>query len=221
MVKFMRISAKKIVLKNCLQYDGKTLLSYTIEYPQFCSCSFQTCLNKINECYRNEALEYQKYCETDLFNMAVDQYKDDQANDFPIRVFEVMQVFRITYLNACIVSLYFDRYEYTGGAHGNTVRTSQTWNLKTCSVIRLQQMVRCQPDYKTYILKRVGAQIRRNPDIYFENYNELIAQTFDENNFYITPRGIVIYYQLYDIAPYSSGIREFLIPWGCGVRLCC
>lgn len=209
----MGISAKKMVLENCLKYNGETLLSYKIEYPQFCSWSFTMCLDKINEYYKKKALEYQRYCETALFDMAVGQYKDDIANGFPIRVFEVMQVYQITYLHTCIVSLYFDRYEYTGGAHGNTVRTSQTWNLQKCDLIRLQEMVCCQPDYKTYILKKVEAQIRKEPDLYFENYKELIAETFNEKNFYVAPRGIMVYYQQYDIAPYSSGIREFLIPW--------
>ncbi|MPM61403.1 hypothetical protein SDC9_108261 [bioreactor metagenome] len=145
--------------------------------------------------------------------MAVEQYKGDIQNNFPIRVFEAMQVYKITYLHACIISVYFDRYQYTGGAHGNTVRTSQTWQLQRCGLIPLKQLVRCPPDYKTYILKEVEAQIRKELEIYFENYKELIKQTFNENSFYATSKGIVVYYQQYDIAPYSSGIREFLIPY--------
>ena len=48
---------------------------------------------------------------------------------------------------------------------------------------------------------------------YFENYKELINKTFNPNSFYCTPEGISVYYQQYDIAPYSSGIREFLMPY--------
>jgi len=71
---------------------------------------------------------------------------------------------------------------------------------------------------KRYLLGRIEQQIRRNPDIYFENYRELIDKNFHEENFYCEPRGIVIYYQLYDIAPYASGIRTFLIPYDCFIN---
>jgi hypothetical protein len=80
-------------------------------------------------------------------------------------------------------------------------------------LLKLGQLVLCPPDDKTYLLSQIDSQIKKNPDIYFENYKELIAKTFDRNHFYCTPDGIVIYYQQYDIAPYSSGIREFLIPY--------
>lgn len=218
------ISVKKCTIENELKFNGVTLLSYKIEYPEFCSFYFQTCLPKVNKFYRNKALEYKRYCETELFCMAVEQYKDAIKNDFPVREFEALQVYEVTYLHSCIISIYYDRYEYTGGAHGNTIRKSETWQLQRCGLLRLERLVFCSPDYKTYILSEVESQIKKNPDIYFENYKELIAETFNINSFYCTPDGIVVYYQQYDIAPYSSGIREFLIPYSSCVinpkRLC-
>lgn len=218
------LAVRKIVLEDSLKYNGETLLKYRIEYPQFRFSSGRICHAKVNRFYKDKALELQRYCKTDLFSMAIEQYKDDVANNFPIRIFEVQQVYNVTYLRACIISIYFDRYEYTGGAHGNTTRTSQTWQLQRCGFIPLKQLVRCPPDYKSYIFAQIEAQIRQNPDIYFENYEELVKQTFTENSFFCTSKGIVIYYQQYDIAPYSSGIREFLLPYGdCVVnpkRLC-
>ena len=145
--------------------------------------------------------------------MAVEQYKDAILNNFPVRIFEAMSVFVATYLCGCIISLYTDRYEYTGGAHGNTLRESQTWDLSQCGVTDLATLVQCPPDFKTYTLAAVQDQIENEPDIYFDNYQELITQTFNEDSFYVNKKGIVVYYQQYDIAPYSSGIREFLLPY--------
>jgi hypothetical protein len=118
------ITAKKKILKNDLKWNGVTLLSYKIEYPEFHSVRFPRCLPVVNRFYRNKALEYKRYCETDLFSMAVEQYKDDIKNDFPVRVFEAVQACEVTCLCSCIISLYLDRYQYTGGAHGNTIRQS-------------------------------------------------------------------------------------------------
>ena len=208
------VSFQNIVLANDLKYNGETLLTYKIEYPGFHSPRFLRCLTRVNRFYRLRAHRFQRYCEARLFPMAVKQYRGDIKNNYPIRVFDAVQTYEVTDSDTCVISLYSDRYEYTGGAHGNTIRSSQTWNLQTCGLFRLRQLLRCPPDYKSFILAVAEAKIMDEPEIYFDNYKKLIAQTFDKDSFYCTTEGIVIYYQQYDIAPYACGIREFLLPYG-------
>jgi hypothetical protein len=207
------VTVNTLVLKDQLKYEGVVLVDYEIKYPEFKSSSYQLALPVINKYYKAKAQEFLMYIRTEMFTMAVEQYKQDIANGYPVRVYEAMQVFEMTYNLNCIISLYFDRYTFTGGAHGSTVRSSQTWNLQKLYMIKLQQLVLCPPDYKTYILAQVKKQIEKEPDIYFEDYAKLIADTFNPESFYCTTEGIVVYYQQYDIAPYSSGIREFLMPY--------
>jgi len=218
------VAVNTVALEENLDYNGEILLHYKIEYPEFKSPRYQMTLAYINRYYAVTAREYQRYIKTELFNMAVEQYKDAIEHGFPVRVFEALQVFEMTYNSACILSLYVDRYTYTGGAHGNTIRSSQTWNMQKGYMIRLGQLFRCRIVPKAYILARVTEQIQENPEIYFEDYPKLIDENFDENSFYCTPDGLVVYYQQYDIAPYSSGIPEFMIPYtGCVIdpaRLC-
>jgi hypothetical protein len=201
------------MLKDELHYNGVTLLTYAIEYPEFHSFRFKNCMPKINRYYRKRAVRFQRYCREVLFPMAVEQYQYDVANGYPIRSYEAIQTFHVTYDKDCIVSLYYDQYQYTGGAHGNTVRHADTWNLAACHLLYLNQLVFCPPDYKTFILGEVEAQIKIEPELYFDDYQTLIRETFNNNNFYCTEEGIIVYYQQYDIAPYASGIREFLIPY--------
>lgn len=207
------ITCKKVVICDELNYNGVTLVTYKIEYPELCSSRYQTCLPVVNEFYKNRALKFRRYCETELFDMAVEQYKGDIENGYPVRVFEALIIFKITYLCSRIMSIYSDKYEYTGGAHGNTFRESETWNLRSCKLLELSQLVCCPPDYKSFILSVIEEKISCEPDYYFENYKELISKTFDEKNYYCKSECLVVYYQLYDIAPYSSGIREFSMPY--------
>lgn len=220
-----KVSIKKIVMKDELKYDGETILTYSIEYPQFQSQYFKKCIPEVNAFYKEMATNYKKHCEDELLKLAIDQYKMSVENDYPIRMYEALMTFEVTYSSSCAMSLFVDQYEYTGGAHGNTIRQSQTWNLKDCKLFELSQLVTCKPNYKDYILKQVEEQINKNPNIYFDNSKELIAENFNENNFYCTPKGIVVYYQQYEIAPYSSGIREFIIPYSNCIKtpqmLCC
>jgi|LSQX01.3.fsa_nt_gb hypothetical protein len=207
------VSVKKMVIKDEMKYNEVTVLTYEIQYPVFTSNNYKKSLVIVNEYYKNRALAYQKYCRTKLYQMAVEQYLEDIENGYPVRVFGAYDVYEITYNKVCILSLYFDRYEYTGGAHGNTIRTSQTWNLDKGQMIKLSEIFECLFDYKNYIINEVIKQIEKNPDLYFDNYEELVKQTFDPNSFYCTPKGVVVYFQQYDIAPYASGIREFLLPY--------
>lgn len=215
---FQSVHVNQCVLKDDLQYNGVTLLTYEIEYPEFRSFRFKNCMPKINRYYRKRAVNFQRYCKRVLFPMAVKQYQYDVASGFPIRTYEAMQVFKITYDRDCIVSLYYDQYQYTGGAHGNTIRYADTWNLNSCRLLCLNQLVFCPPDYKTYILGEVEAQIKIEPELYFEDYPTLIREAFKPNHFYCTEEGIIVFYQQYDIAPYASGIREFLIPYNSCVK---
>lgn len=207
------VYVEKGVLRDTLSFNGITLLTYEIEYPVFRSFRYRTCMPKINWYYRKRAAYFQRYCRKVLFPMAVKQYQNDVANGFPIRAYEAIQVFKVAYQKDCIVSLYSDQYQYTGGAHGNTTRSSETWNLETCRQLSLNRLVFCPPDMKTFILAEVEAQIKIEPELYFEDYPALIRETFNRNQFYCTREGLVVYYQQYDIAPYASGIREFLIPY--------
>jgi len=202
-----------MVIAEEMKYDDVTVLNYRIEYPEFVSDNYKKSIRAVNQFYKGEALALQNNFRTKLYRMAVEQYLDDIKNGFPVHVFEALQTFEVTYNKACIISLYFDNYRYTGGAHGLTVRTSQTWNLKTGKMLKLRELYKCSDNYKSYIKKKIIEQIRENPDIYFVNYEELVEQTFDVNNFYCTPQGVVVYFQQYDIAPYASGIREFLLPY--------
>lgn len=213
----MGIPVKTMVLQGDMDWESTRVLSYKIQYPSFEPCLYQLSAAMINGCYRARAEEYQAYVEGKLYPQAVEQLRDFPPGDNPFSVYQALVTYQVTYGSGCIVSLYSDTYEYTGGAHGNTCRSSQTWNLQKCRRLRLRDLFTCGTDFQAVILERAEAETRKEPEIYFENVQQLLEDTFDENRFYCTPEGIVVYYLQYDIAPYSSGIREFLIPYGDGV----
>lgn len=97
------------------------------------------------------------------------------------------------------------------GAHGNTIQTSQTWDLKHGRIMQLADFYPNNPYFLLNILKSINEQIAKEPEIYFENPCELVLNTFNPRSFYLISEGIAVYFQQYDIAPYSSGIRVFKI----------
>lgn len=201
----------KNVIEKELFYDGSLVLKYHIEYPSINISVNESTVIRFNNYNKDLALKIQKRAETEIYNNAVETYKYNKANGYPIMVFEVYRNFMITYDRLNILSLYTDEYTFLGGAHGNTVRNSQTWNLLFGTMMNLTSFFPRNPYFLIDILKQINEQISKEPDIYFDNTCNLVLDTFNPDSFYLTSNGIVIYFQQYDIAPYSSGIREFTI----------
>lgn len=217
------LQVEERILQQDLYYKEHKVMSYTIKYPEFYSEEFALIVDKLNVLYRTNAKVYEKTLVNNLYQQAMVEYEYSIANGFPIRVFEVFVDYNITYNKNCTLSLYFDQYEYTGGAHGMTVRTSDTWDLIRSRMMKLKDFFICDDAYQEYIITNISIQIAEQiaagDDMYFDDYFHLVRENFKPNNFYLVDEGIVIYYDLYDIAPYAAGIRTFLIPFRKGIVL--
>lgn len=211
------IRVKTFDLKGVMEYKNQDLLSYDIEYPQFASDKFKAFINKLNIYYKADASLYQKFHVLKLYQMAIDDYEYATKNGFPVREYEVVVKYELTYNQDCVISLYIDRYEYTGGAHGMTNRSADTWSLDKSKRMLLADFFPGEKDYRQQIIDNINNQIKEQidsgNDYYFDDYENLVVENFNERNFYLVPEGLTIFFQLYEIAPYSSGIMNFLIPF--------
>jgi hypothetical protein len=202
--------------KREFTYDRTTVLSLTINRPVVSLPDNPQSQARINRRFQSESGEFYRYAATDLYRQAVQFYHDAQKNNFPFRPYEAFMQYEITYNMSCHLSSYNDRYQYTGGAHGSTVRSSDTFSLKTGRRLPLSHFFRPGFDYRGFLLGQILMQadenMQQNP-IYFDDYRKLIVQYFNPESYYLAPAGLVIYYQQYEIAPYSTGIVEFTIPY--------
>lgn len=203
------IRVERRILQKNLMYKGKIVLKYRIEYPQIINNE------KFNIYNYNKAIELQKQCEGPLFEEAKELFNSNTENGYPTMVYEIISNFTITYNYGMLLSLFIDEYVFTGGAHGNTLRTSQNWNLQDNHMIKLHEWFK-SPNYVSDIISNINDQIKTNiqngNNIYFEDYCCLTSKNFRIENYYIKDGMITIFYQQYDIAPYSSGIISFYIP---------
>ena len=197
-------------IKNALKYNNTVILTYKIEYPQIYSTQFNT--EKFNRLNLNKALELEKYAKVTLFDEAKNQYDYNVSNGYPIMVYELILKTYITYNNSPIISLYQDEYIFSGGAHGSTIRSSQNWNLERNMQFTLNAVFNNNPNYILYVLRNINAQIEKiGPEYFFDNYCSLVLEYFNIKQFYLTPGFVNVYFQQYDIAPYSTGIPTFEI----------
>ncbi len=212
----MQIISKK-TLTDIMRYNGITVFTYAIHYPQFTSSCSSDAAQSINKFYEFRSRQSEVYCRTVLYPQAVDQARYVQKNQFPFNSYQFLSVFQTTYNKNCITSLYTDQYMYLGGAHGNTTRDSQTWDFNTGKQLSLEDFFPNNAQFTEYIFKGIQQQIEEQmktaPSQYFDDYASLLRGNFNINGFFIKPSKVVIYYQQYDIAPYVRGIPEFLFPF--------
>lgn len=201
------------VLKDELKYDGNVILKYTIEYPQVENKKWIISSKIFNEYNEKKAIALKMLSTGMLFDEAKRLYEYNKQNGYPIMVYEIYSKYTVTYNTNNILSLYIDEYIYQGGAHGLTNRTSQNWDFRIRRQIKLSELFANNPNYVSSILtkinKKIEEDIKNGNNIYFENYCCLTAEKFNVYNYYLKDGKIIIYYQQYDIAPYSSGILTF------------
>lgn len=209
-----KINTNKI--ERTFTYDNKAMLKADIEYPSVV-LERGIAQTRINLSYKNTARSFFRYAIRTMLPNAIEQYKNAQENGFPFFPYEAVMHYTVTLNASCTLSTYFDKYEYTGGAHGNTIRTSDSWQLQTGQRIKLNDLfdngVNFRPVLINAIIRQAEKNIEENPGIYFDDYKKLIAQTFNPQSFNLTADSLLIYYQQYDIAPYSSGIIVFSLPY--------
>jgi len=199
-------------------YRDERVLTYTIQYPEVSSAIFKTTAVAINRYYRAKTDLYRQRLRHSLYHQAVREFDYAEENpDIPFRPFEAFLGCTITYNENCMLSLYFDAYQFTGGAHGNTTRTSDTWDLGCGRRVTMARFFEPGAMYKAYVIgavnEQISAQIAAGDGMYFDDYETNVARYFNVNSFYLVPEGLVVYYQQYQIAPYASGIPEFLLPF--------
>ena len=204
-------------MKRTFTCNSTPVITISILYPNVTLHRNPSAQKIINCQIKEQVCDFYNYASNDLHQQAIAAYKDAQESGFPFNRYDAMLQYEITYNQHCYLSLYRDQYEYTGGAHGNTVRTSDTWDLKSGYSVPLFSFFPADQDYRTLLIdqitKHANERIQQNPGIFFENYPALIVEYFNEEHYYLTPSGIAMYYQQYEIAPYATGIVVFTIPY--------
>jgi len=191
---------EKSITKN-LDY-----LKEDIKIPQLIAGSDEKKISLINNVINNNILPKVEEAEK-----TSKEYFGGQGQEKPTFPYEIYSRYTITQDNNLLLSLYNDYYEYLGGAHGITTRTSYTIDKEKESLIKLKELFVQGYPYSDIINKNIREEIGKNPDNYFDS-GKAFKGINENQSFYIEGDNLVIYYQLYDIAPYVFGFPEFKIP---------
>ena len=165
--------------------------------------------NKNNIENINKKIQEDIYPKVEDAEKTSQEYFLDSDNNIGMK-YEVKSNYFITKNDEKILSIYMDYYEFLGGAHGNTIRTSYTIDKSKEIILRLKDLFVEGYDYKSIINREIFKIIENNKEDYFDG-GSVFKGVNDDTSFYIEGNDLIIYYQLYELAPYVFGIPQFKI----------
>ena len=131
-------------------------------------------------------------------------YGDWEEYEYPnyVSIFQ----FGIDYLSEKIASINRHYYFYTGGAHGEHGKVYKVYSLSNGERLKIEDILIDVNDLD--LLNKVKQKLLSMSDE--ESYFDLDELSLQENNFYITSKGLTFTWGIYEIAPYSMGDSEVL-----------
>lgn len=107
-----------------------------------------------------------------------------------------------------LLSLILTNYAYSRPmAHGFTIAKSLTFDVNTGRRYRLGDLFKPGSDYSVRLTEAVAAQVKRRDLPLLHG----LPPVSPDQDYYLADKALVLYYQLYDIAPYYVGFPMFPI----------
>lgn len=162
---------------------------------------------KYNDLFRDNILTFIEY----TIGMARQSQRDFAEADFPKREFVAKVDYNLKNSSE-ILSIIFNYYQYTGGAHGNPYISSYNIDLTTGEDLNLVNFLERKNMTLTEVELFIKSEIKKDPDNFFQD--DYGFQSLEEDQYYYHENGeLVVYFQPYAIAPYSTGIPKFRIEY--------
>ncbi|MBW5398383.1 RsiV family protein [Brachyspira pilosicoli] len=137
-------------------------------------------------------------------------YDEWVKSDYISHIENYSSQFGIDYLSEKVVSINKLVYEYTGGAHGNYATINSVYSLENGNKLKIEDLI---TDLKsTDLINLVKDKLLKIEGRDANSYFGLDELTLENNNFYLTSKGLVFTWGIYEIGPYAIGETRVLIP---------
>ena len=176
---------------------------YDITYPQFSGIASLSAEEKINQAMVDMASRFT--VEAGLIKAA-----EEKAPPVPghIKKYAALMKYEMRYQSDNLLSFTVIRYIFAGGAHGSTVQQGFTYDLTTGDRLAFADLYRFDEGTRQAIDRQIKDQIDQKEISIFHPYSGVS----DKPSFFINHQGQpVVFFQQYEIGPYSIGIQEFVV----------
>ena len=209
--KVVRYSFTNVSTTNASEEDIKTF-EYSSSIFLFNNDSKSAIIDKINldinSEITSEKLDINKLSDIKniLSNNMLPFYNDwPGEGEYGYNYYSISE-YGIDYLSEKIASINEYFYEYTGGAHGVHGKIYKVYSLSNGERLKIEDILIDVNNLD--LINKVKEKLLSMADE--ESYFNLDELSLQENNFYITSKGLTFTWGIYEIAPYAMGDSEVL-----------
>lgn len=139
------------------------------------------------------------------------EFNKSSRQDLPPRKLAITVDHTVTFNESPLLSLTVNEWFFSGGAHPMSYLRAYTFDTRTGERLTLADLFRADADYRSRLDEIMAAQIAERKIAIFSFTP--FAGVKDNQEFYLTKEGLVVYYQLYEYTPYAAGFLRFPIPY--------
>ncbi|WP_179194751.1 DUF3298 and DUF4163 domain-containing protein [Bacillus sp. EAC] len=181
-----------------------------ITYPQVKGLKNRIAQEKINATLRKGADLANKNRLKLLFEEK-EAKKKWTSSQGPWRPYEYIFTYKVPFNDRNKLSVIYNEYSYTGGAHGMTVGTTYNFNINTGEIIPLSKLI----NNKAKVIQQYAyqqLQKKYSGYILIESPNEIALN--DKNRLWVfDQKGIKLIFGEYEVAAYAAGMPEVVVPY--------
>ena len=190
--------------------DGTELINVNYSYPLIENAGGNAFIETLNDEYEKNARDYLE----NINNVYAEDAKE--MKDMAFMPMEFSLTYDVNTDRKDILSITLFDYTYTGGAHPNSVKLSRTFDMKNGKELALTDVLEGTEEevYKAV----TDAFDKYIDDMDFsddeaERIRNEIEQAKKNVDFYLTDDSLVLYFQVYEVAPYVVQYPTAVIPY--------
>lgn len=207
------VSSRQIRAKPT--YQNTALVEIDIVYPQVSVKENLPATRAVGGYYRTVAQEYYNWAGRKLYEKALAQYRESQRSKTPFRPFSAAMSYAVPYSEGRLLSITYDLYAFTGGAHGASTRYADIWDTASGKTVPLAELFK-NASYRNVIFEAIFRQIEERQaagQTYFEHFRRNVFRFYDDRSAHPVPEGIAVFFPQASIAPYAAGFPAFTVPF--------
>ncbi|MDD2786338.1 MAG: DUF3298 and DUF4163 domain-containing protein [Patescibacteria group bacterium] len=128
--------------------------------------------------------------------------------------FVLQNNYSIYNVSSNVVSIVFNGYEYTGGAHGISIVETFVFDTSTGKRLTFDDIFKSDSDYLKIVSDYAIAELSKKPDMDVEGLKSGAAPDLKNYQYYyLNQDGLVIIFPEYQVAPYAAGPQVVTVPY--------
>ena len=199
----------QIFAKDFTVDDGTVVMSVEYVFPDIENAGEVPAWQKIRDYYAAEGMAYLGDA-TELSGYAAGDYEVAQAMGEDFLPYGESMGWRVAVQTEALASIVRSYYanSVTGAAHPSNFQFSETFDLATGDKLSLGD---CFTDPDAGRARVLDLLAEKGGDAGYSR--GALEAELNDAYFYLSPEGLVIYYQPDTLAPYAAGLLEFTLPY--------